>query len=84
MHNPTGHTLTASAAYDVLRLAEKHDFLIVEDDTYADFHPGTPIRLAALDGLRRVILVGDYAKTLAAGLRVGMLAASPDLIARLT
>ncbi|MBB2172340.1 PLP-dependent aminotransferase family protein [Gluconacetobacter asukensis] len=83
VHNPTGHTLTASAAYDVLRLAEKHDFLVVEDDTYADFHPDTPIRLAALDRLRRVILVGGYAKTLAAGLRVGMLAASPDLIARL-
>ncbi|MFT8420407.1 MAG: PLP-dependent aminotransferase family protein [Gluconacetobacter sp.] len=84
VHNPTGHTLMASAAYDVLRLAEKHDFLIIEDDTYADFHPGAPIRLAALDRLRRVILVGGFAKTLAAGLRVGMLAASPDLIARLT
>ncbi|MBB2176992.1 aminotransferase-like domain-containing protein [Gluconacetobacter johannae] len=84
VHNPTGHTLGAAAAHDVLRLAERHDFLIVEDDTYADFHPGVPIRLATLDRLRRVILVGGYAKTLAAGLRVGMLAARPELIARLT
>ncbi|QDH18016.1 PLP-dependent aminotransferase family protein [Swingsia samuiensis] len=84
VHNPTGFTVTASAAYDVLRIAEKYDFRIVEDDTYADFHPGTPIRLASLDGLRRVILVSGYAKTLAAGLRVGILAAESDLIMRLT
>lgn len=84
VHNPTGHTLSAASAYDILRLAEKHDFLIVEDDTYADFHPGVPVRLASLDRLQRVILVGGYAKTLAAGLRVGFLAASPELVARLT
>lgn len=84
VHNPTGHTLGAAAAHDLLRLAERHDFLIVEDDTYADFHPGQPIRLAALDRLQRVILVGGYAKTLAAGLRVGVLAARPELIDRLT
>ncbi|GAN68842.1 aminotransferase-like domain-containing protein [Acetobacter orleanensis] len=84
VHNPTGHTLSAAAAHDVLRLAEKHDFLIIEDDTYADFHPGVPVRLASLDRLRRVVLVGGYAKTLAAGLRVGFLAASPELILRLT
>lgn len=84
VHNPTGHTLSAAAAHDVLRLAEKHDFLIIEDDTYADFHPGVPVRLASLDRLKRVILVGGYAKTLAAGLRVGFLAASPELIVRLT
>ncbi|MBS1015916.1 aminotransferase-like domain-containing protein [Acetobacter persici] len=84
VHNPTGQTLSAAAAHDVLRLAEKHDFLIIEDDTYADFHPGIPVRLASLDRLKRVILVGGYAKTLAAGLRVGFLAAAPELILRLT
>jgi len=83
VHNPTGSTLGIGAAYDVLKLAEKHDFMILEDDTYADFHPGQPIRLAALDRLNRVILLGGYAKVLAAGLRVGYLAARPDLVARL-
>lgn len=83
VHNPTGYTLGAAAAHDVLRLAEKHDFMILEDDTYADFHDGTAIRLASMDRLQRVILVTGYAKTLAAGLRVGVLAARPDLVARL-
>lgn len=83
VHNPTGHTLSAGVAYDILRLAERHGFLLVEDDTYADFHPGTPVRLAALDRLDRVVLVGGYSKTLAASLRVGYLAAAPALIERL-
>ncbi|WP_082190364.1 PLP-dependent aminotransferase family protein [Frateuria defendens] len=84
VHNPTGHTLSAAAAYDVLRIAERHDFLVVEDETYADLHPGGAIRLATLDRLNRVVLVGGYAKTLAASLRVGYLAARPELVRRLT
>jgi len=83
VHNPTGHTLSAGVAYEVLRIAERHDFLLVEDDTYADFHPGGPVRLAALDRLNRVLLVGGYSKTLAASLRVGYIAAHADLINKL-
>ncbi|MFT9048722.1 PLP-dependent aminotransferase family protein [Gluconobacter cerinus] len=84
VHNPTGYTLGAAAAHDILRLAEKYDFMVLEDDTYADFHDGTAIRLASMDRLQRVILVTGYAKTMAAGLRVGVLAARPDIVARLT
>lgn len=84
VHNPTGSTLSAGVAHEVLRIAERHDFLLVEDDTYSDFHPGVPIRLATLDRLRRVILVGGFSKTLAASLRVGYIAASADLITQLT
>jgi len=84
VHNPTGHTLSAGVAYEVLRIAEQFDFLLVEDDTYADLHPGEPMRLAALDRLNRVLLVGGYSKTLAASLRVGYIAGKRDLIDRLT
>jgi DNA-binding transcriptional MocR family regulator len=80
VHNPTGYTLHAGVAYDVLRLAERHDFLIVEDDTYGDLHAGQALKLAALDGLQRVIHLGGYSKMLAAGLRVGYLAASAELL----
>ncbi len=83
VHNPTGHTLSAGIAYEVLRIAERHDFLLVEDDTYADFHPGGPVRLAALDRLNRVMLVGGYSKTLAASLRVGYVAGAPAMIEKL-
>jgi len=57
--------------------------VIVEDDTYSDFHPGVPLRLTALDRFKRVILVGGYSKTLAASLRVGYLAAPQHLLDRL-
>lgn len=83
VHNPTGHTLSAGVAYEVLRIAERHDFLLVEDDTYADFHPGAPVRLAAMDRLNRVLLVGGYSKTVAASLRVGFIAAHADLVNQL-
>ncbi|WP_277757702.1 PLP-dependent aminotransferase family protein [Achromobacter denitrificans] len=83
VHNPTGHTLSAGAAYDILRIAERHDFMVVEDDTYGDLHPGGAMKLAVLDRLNRVILVGGYSKMLAASLRVGYLAANPDILQKL-
>jgi len=83
VHNPTGHTLSAGVAYDVLRIAERHDFLVVEDDTYGELHPGGAVKLAALDRLNRVILAGGYSKMLAASLRVGYLAAHPQILQKL-
>ena len=84
VHNPTGLSLSAGVAHEVLRIAERHDFLLVEDDTYADFLGAMPLRLAAMDRLQRVILVGGYSKTLSGGLRVGYIAAKPDYVHRLT
>src|SRR5690606_16477087 len=84
VHNPTGHTVSAGVAHEILRIAERHDFIIAEDDTYADFHPGAPLRLATLDRLNRVILLGGFSKTLAASLRVGYIAASGKLLRQLT
>ncbi|WP_459618694.1 aminotransferase-like domain-containing protein [Bordetella sp. 2513F-2] len=84
VHNPTGHTLSAGAAYDVLRVAERHDFMVVEDDTYGELHPGGAIKLAALDRFRRVILVGGFSKMLAASLRVGYLAADEEVVQKIT
>ena len=84
LHNPTACSLTPATAFRILQLAEKHDFLIVEDDTYADFHPGNATRLAQLDQLHRVIYVGSFSKTLSACLRVGFIACEMELAAKLT
>lgn len=84
VHNPTGHSLSARSAYAVLKLAEELDFHVFEDDTYGELHPGGAIRLAALDGLQRVLHAGGFSKTLAAGMRVAYMAAAPELIANLT
>ena len=83
LQNPTGATLSQAAAHRVLRLAEDHDVLVLEDDTFADFEAEPAIRLAGLDGLRRVVQVGSATKTVGAAVRCGYIAARPDWIAPL-
>lgn len=82
-HNPTGSTLTPAVAYRVLQLAEQHDFQIIEDDIYADFQHTPTTRLAALDGLNRVLYLGSFSKSLSSSLRVGFIASPPTLVQRL-
>ncbi|MBK1681884.1 PLP-dependent aminotransferase family protein [Rhodocyclus tenuis] len=83
LHNPTSGNLAPANAFRVLQLAEQHDFLIIEDDTYGDLHPGPATRFAQFDRFRQTIYVGSYSKTLSGALRVGFFAASPELTARL-
>ncbi|WP_406625223.1 PLP-dependent aminotransferase family protein [Acidovorax sp. SDU_ACID1] len=87
MQNPTSTSLTPYKAHQVLKIAEAHDLLIIDDDTYGDLLPpaaaGSVGRLAALDQLDRVIHIGSFSKTVAPGLRSGFLAASPRQIERI-
>jgi DNA-binding transcriptional MocR family regulator len=83
LHNPTSTSLSAAKAFQVLRLAEQFGFTVVEDDIYADLHPGSATRLAALDGLRQVIYLGGFSKSMAPNLRVGFIAASAERAQRL-
>ena len=87
LHNPSSTSLSAAKAFQVLRLAEEHGFIVVEDDIYCDLHPGSAVqpatRLAALDQLHRVIYLGGFSKTMAANLRVGFIATSPEWAQRL-
>ncbi|XAH23075.1 PLP-dependent aminotransferase family protein [Xylophilus sp. GW821-FHT01B05] len=82
-HNPTSYCLAPGSAHRLLELAQKHDFHIVEDDTYSHIAPEHATRVTTLDGLRRTIYVGGFAKILAPNWRVGFLAAPPDLVERL-
>jgi len=82
-HNPTGSCMSAEVAARVLELATRHDFMILEDDIYGDLQGRHAVRLASLDDGRRVIYVGGFAKTLAANLRVGFVAAHPALASEL-
>jgi DNA-binding transcriptional MocR family regulator len=83
LHNPTGYSLTPGSAHRVLQLANRHDFHIVEDDTYSHLAPEHATRLSSLDGLQRTIYVSGFAKILAPNWRIGFLAASPALLGRL-
>jgi DNA-binding transcriptional MocR family regulator len=83
LHNPTGASVSPATVHRVLRLAEAHDTLIVEDDIYADFEPEPGPRLAGFDGLERVIHIGGFSKTLSAAARIGVIALRPDWVERL-
>lgn len=80
LHNPTGAMLSPVTAHRLLKLAETSNLVIVEDDIFADFENAPAPRLAAFDGLSRVIQIGSFSKTLSASLRCGYLAARPDWI----
>jgi 2-aminoadipate transaminase len=84
-HNPTGVTLSAARRQALLELAERHDLYVVEDDPYRRVRfegaPVPPIR--AGDRRGRVIGLGTFAKLVAPGLRVGWVAADPDIVGRL-
>lgn len=84
LHNPTGSSLGPAQAHRILFLAEQYDFLLVEDDAYGDLAEEQDLRLAALDGLQRVIYLAGFTKTLSANLRVGYAAAGPGLIETLS
>ncbi|WP_371344820.1 PLP-dependent aminotransferase family protein [Ancylobacter sp. IITR112] len=79
LHNPTGATLSPHTAHRLLAAAAAQDLIIVEDEIFADFEPERSVRLAALDGLNRVIRIGSFSKTLSASIRCGYIAARPEL-----
>lgn len=83
-HNPTGTSMDLAAMHRLLKIAERHDLIIVEDDPFADILPRSTPHLAALDGLERVIYLGTFSKTLSPSLRCGYIAAHRKIIASLT
>jgi DNA-binding transcriptional MocR family regulator len=80
IHNPTGATLSPVIAHRLLTLADNADLIIVEDDVFHDFENCPAPRLAAFDGLARVIHIGSFSKTISASLRCGYIAAREDWI----
>jgi len=83
LQNPLGTSLSQAQAHRLLALAEQYDFWLVEDDIYRELAQPGEASLAAMDGLRRVIRVGSFSKTLSPVLRVGSLCASRSLIPEL-
>ena len=78
--NPTGATASAAVAHRVLSLAERYDVVVIEDDCFADLEMEPSPRLAAADGLERVVQVGGFSKTISSGVRCGFVVARPDWI----
>lgn len=84
--NPTGHCYTAAQRAALASRCDAAQTVLFEDDPYRDlfYEPCDRRPIASL--LRRAswIYQGSFSKSLAPGLRLGFLAASPDLIPYLT
>jgi DNA-binding transcriptional MocR family regulator len=80
LQSPTGSVAPLAQLHRVLQVAEKYDLTIVENDIYMELDPEPRPSLASLDQLARVIYVGSYSKTISPNIRVGFVAAHPDLL----
>ena len=77
LQNPTGTTLGASRRAEIIRIARKHDLLIVEDDVYSVLAQPGERTLAEL-APERTFYINSLSKALAPGLRVGFLIPPPQ------
>jgi len=81
LHNPTTATLTAERRNAVAEIARRHDLLIIEDGIYGfllDEPPEPIVNLAP----ERTFHVTSVSKSMAAGLRLGYIAAPAEYVAR--
>lgn len=72
-HNPTGSTLSEDKKQAIVRLAEQHEVVLIEDDVYSElyFSGDKPKPLKWWDRQDRVLLCGSLSKSLCPGYRIG-------------
>lgn len=78
--NPTGRTLGLERRRHLVDLASHYGVPIIEDDPYGELrYEGEHLpSLKSLDTTGSVIYLGTFSKTLAPGLRLGWVVASPE------
>lgn len=82
-HNPTGATFDADVRDEIVRLAEKHDAIIVTDEVYEHLVFDSPhVPLATLEGAReRTLSISSAGKTFSVtGWKVGWITGPAHLI----
>jgi 2-aminoadipate transaminase len=84
-HNPTGVTMSRRRREVLLELASRHGMYVIEDSPYRKvrFEGTSEPTLKALDDEKNVLHLGTFSKLMAPGLRIGWVAGSPDLLARM-
>jgi 2-aminoadipate transaminase len=78
--NPDSSLMTMDRRKSVLELAEKHDFIIFEDNPYGyiSFEEPMPTPLAGLDKSGRVMYTSTFSKIVSPGMRIGWITANPE------
>lgn len=82
LHNPLGWVMSASRRRQLVAIARRHGLLIIEDGAYAFLDTGPPPPLAALAPELTVYVTG-LAKSVATGLRIGLVAAPLEWVPKL-
>jgi len=82
--NPSGQTMSFRRRQELLDLAGRYGFLIIEDNAYGDLRfAGEEVpTLKALDTDERVIYLGTFSKILSPGIRIGWIHAAAEIIER--
>ena len=84
--NPSGRLMSQARRAEVLRIAEAHDFLVIEDDPYGELvyvDGADTTAMKSRDDGDRVLYLGSFSKVLAPGLRCGWIVAAKPLLERL-
>jgi DNA-binding transcriptional MocR family regulator len=82
LHNPTASTLPPERREEIVAIARRHDVILVEDDVYGLLRRERPPPFAVL-APERTVHVSSASKTVAPGLRLGLLAPPAALYDRL-
>lgn len=79
--NPSGESLTLDERRMLVHLAQKYDFLIVEDSPYRELrYEGEHVPTMYSIDPDRVIHLGSFSKIFAPGFRLGWALAHPDIL----
>ncbi|KFE50645.1 PLP-dependent aminotransferase family protein [Pseudomonas syringae] len=82
LHNPLGWVTPLDARERLVAVARKHDLHIIEDAAYAYLVEDAPAPVAML-APERTVYISGISKSVATGLRVGFVAAPPQIVANL-
>jgi DNA-binding transcriptional MocR family regulator len=74
MHNPLGTVMSIADRERLVQLAERYDFLIIEDGAYAFLAEPAPKPLFTL-APQRTLYISGLSKSVASGLRIGFIVA---------